>query len=220
MAKLSYKIHIKGNIEVQTGLHIGGSEVELDIGGIDKEVIKIKQGDKRIPYIPGSSLKGKIRSLLARKKGSMDVRDDGKQIIDLFGLPNAGKNSKKTLSRLIVRDCYPVNNEFTLEEKTENTIIRKTGDAKPRQLERVTKGTSFGLDMIVDVYDIDNYKELLETLDKGFQLLHFDYLGGSGTRGYGQVNLSDITIKKIDFKKEGKVDDTQTLEYDFNVNKL
>ena len=44
MAKLSYKIHIKGNIEVQTGLHIGGSEVELDIGGIDKEVIKIKQG--------------------------------------------------------------------------------------------------------------------------------------------------------------------------------
>lgn len=69
MAKLNFKLLITGDITVKSGLHIGGSEVDLDIGGIDKEVIKVKQGSDKVPYIPGSSLKGKLRSLIARSKG-------------------------------------------------------------------------------------------------------------------------------------------------------
>jgi CRISPR-associated protein Csm3 len=67
MAKLNYKLEITGTIEVVTGLHIGGSDVDLNIGGIDSEVAKNKQNGK--PYIPGSSLSGKLRSLIAKAKG-------------------------------------------------------------------------------------------------------------------------------------------------------
>ena len=69
MAKLEYKLHITGDIKVKTGLHIGGSDVDLDIGGLDKEVVKVRLGKDKIPYIPGSSLKGKLRNLIARSKG-------------------------------------------------------------------------------------------------------------------------------------------------------
>jgi len=67
MAKLEYKLEITGTIEVVTGLHIGGSDVDLNIGGIDSEVAKNKQDGT--PYIPGSSLSGKLRSLIAKAKG-------------------------------------------------------------------------------------------------------------------------------------------------------
>ncbi len=67
MAKLDYKLEITGTIEVITGLHIGGSDVDLNIGGIDSEVAKNKQNGN--PYIPGSSLSGKLRSLIAKAKG-------------------------------------------------------------------------------------------------------------------------------------------------------
>ncbi|MBK8403836.1 MAG: hypothetical protein IPL25_07025 [Saprospiraceae bacterium] len=58
MAKLDYKLLITGDIVIKTGLHIGGSEVDLDIGGIDKEVINVQHGSGKVPFIPGSSLKG------------------------------------------------------------------------------------------------------------------------------------------------------------------
>lgn len=67
MAKLDYKLEISGTIEVLTGLHIGGSDVDLTIGGIDSEVAKIKRTGQ--PYIPGSSLSGKLRSLIAKAQG-------------------------------------------------------------------------------------------------------------------------------------------------------
>ena len=58
---------IEGLIENITGLHIGGSEGTFNIGGTDLTVIKdIRKG---APYIPGSSLKGKMRSGLERKLG-------------------------------------------------------------------------------------------------------------------------------------------------------
>lgn len=67
MAKLDYKLEITGKIVIKTGLHIGGSDVDLDIGGIDSEVAKNKQNG--MPYIPGSSLSGKLRHLLAKHFG-------------------------------------------------------------------------------------------------------------------------------------------------------
>ncbi|MEM1123805.1 MAG: RAMP superfamily CRISPR-associated protein, partial [Bacteroidota bacterium] len=66
--KLSGKIIIKGSLITKTGLHIGGSKASLNIGGIENNVIKTAL---EVPYIPGSSLKGKLRSLLARAEGSL-----------------------------------------------------------------------------------------------------------------------------------------------------
>jgi CRISPR-associated protein Csm3 len=161
MAKLIYKMAITGEIHVLTGLHIGGSDSDLDIGGIDNSVIKTKNGR---PFIPGSSLKGKMRDLIARSKGYTDIKDDKNETQKLFhGTLVTNRNFQtgrdqtvKTIpTRLITRDSFILNNTEKLEEKAENTIKRSTGVANPRHIERVSPETIFGLDMILDVYDED-----------------------------------------------------------------
>jgi CRISPR-associated protein Csm3 len=58
------KIIITSQLILETGLHIGGGVGNLDIGGLDKAVIRDPL--TRQPYLPGSSLKGKLRSILER----------------------------------------------------------------------------------------------------------------------------------------------------------
>lgn len=58
--KLEQIIIFRGKIKCLTGLSIGGTSNSLEIGGIDREVIK--HPITKEPYIPGSSLKGKMRS--------------------------------------------------------------------------------------------------------------------------------------------------------------
>ena len=60
MKQLKKKIKVKTTIELVTGLHIGGSSDSVEIGGIDNPVIKIATKNNQ-PYIPGSSIKGKMR---------------------------------------------------------------------------------------------------------------------------------------------------------------
>src|SRR5271157_232832 len=66
------RVFITANVRALTGLHIGGSGTGLEIGGVDKAVIR-NPVDKR-PYIPGSSLRGKMRSqtekLLGKKQNN------------------------------------------------------------------------------------------------------------------------------------------------------
>ena len=153
MAKLLYKLQITGVIEVLTGLHIGGSDVDLNIGGIDNEVAK----HNKVPYIPGSSLAGKLRHLIAKQKGYRDLNSDKGHLALLF--KGTGFDMQANLAphtRLLVRDCYLINenkadiDEF-LEDKAENYIIRTTGKATPRHIERVVSGTKFQLNMIMDI---------------------------------------------------------------------
>lgn len=268
MAKLIYKLHITGILKVETGMHIGGSEAELDIGGIDSSVIKAKRDGERIPYIPGSSLKGKLRNLIARSKGYTTKDDDREETESLFEGNLAvfnGKNKRSERfenykaerkrdrrdklvkssipSRLIFRDAYMLNEKYKdfLEDKAENVITRESGGANPRHLERVTEGAEFGVDIIMDVYkrkkdeskrgseiawEEDNATDLLNTLRLGFQLLQMDYLGGSGTRGYGQVSLNMNPVKEIQFDKHGNVNiesykdkDGNPYEFDFEGTK-
>src|ERR1700761_6964170 len=60
------KLVLEGEIHCQTGLHIGAGKGSLEIGGADNPVIKNAFG---IPYIPGSSLRGRLRSLLEQTLG-------------------------------------------------------------------------------------------------------------------------------------------------------
>lgn len=201
--KLIETIIIKGIINLETGLHIGGSKSSLDIGGLDSPVIKTPQG---VPYIPGSSLKGKIRSLLGIKEGSVDVKNDSQLLVKMFGTSEKGK---ETISRLIFRDAIldevdfdetftsknaVLDTKFT-EAKYENTIDRKSGTTKRgglRQIERVPAGAKFNFEVVVNRYE-DNGKEdedLVAKLKEGFKLLEENYLGGSGSRGYGKVKIT------------------------------
>lgn len=213
--KLLEKIFIKGQIVAKTGLHVGGSGQGMAIGGTDSPVLR--DPITNIPYIPGSSLKGKMRSLLEKTTGKMNIHD-GKadpcncghcDVCKIYGV-SAQDNSEKP-GRLIVRDAFMNEESAKLLEKSSNTdmpyteiktevnIDRITSKANPRQIERVPAGAVFNLELVLDVYDGDDHKELINIVRKSLNLLQDDYLGGSGTRGYGQV---EIEIESITYKNE------------------
>ncbi|MBL7112179.1 MAG: type III-A CRISPR-associated RAMP protein Csm3 [Bacteroidales bacterium] len=206
MSTLVNKIKIVTTMRLLSGLHIGDSKENAEIGGIDSPVVRRK--DNKQPYIPGSSIKGKIRCLLEQIAGISEVgggmkqkysskTQDCQKIIDAFGFANDGFSS-----RIIVRDAYLteesvkiLNNSdntdmpFT-EAKWENSINRVTGKAEdPRQIERIPAGVSFRLVFIVNDFDDNKTHEVKSILLKGIKALNNDYLGGSGSRGYGHVKV-------------------------------
>ena len=207
--RLIEKIERTAQIELLSGLHIGDSDDSSSIGGVDSPVVRLKID--RSPYIPGSSLKGKMRSLIEITNGVSKVGDDA-AINKIFGSTESKKFHRKAeISRLIFRDCrlsdksikeigkLETDLPFT-EIKWENTIDRIKGVAKNgglRQTERVVAGAFFDFMMIINVYEVDDKQEILKCVDQCFSLLEMDYLGGSGTRGYGQIkfhNIQDNTI--------------------------
>lgn len=64
---------LEGTVELVTGLHIGSGNLEMHIGGTDNPVIKNPINNQ--PYIPGSSIKGKIRSLLEWQLGVVSATE-------------------------------------------------------------------------------------------------------------------------------------------------
>lgn len=215
--KLTNIVEIKAKLVLETGLHIGAGDSEMHIGGIDNSVIKhpITQS----PYIPGSSLKGKIRTLLEWRSGAVQnapltVKDitknpeDVKNILRLFGISGDTKNSEQEVaeigvSRLAFWDCalnsdwekaIRDDNQLLTEAKSENTIDRITSTAgNPRQTERVPAGAEFDFKLMLRQFEGDK-PELLELVLKGLKLLELDSLGGSGSRGYGKVKFTKLTV--------------------------
>ena len=197
MKKLVKKIKINTSITLITGLHIGGNSENVEIGGIDNPVVKLaSKGD--VPYIPGSSLKGKMRCLLEQAAGAPKVGLD-KKVNNLFGITEStANNTSNQPSKIIVRDamlsddskkmlldCDNLDMPYT-ENKFENVIDRVRGIAQhPRQTERVPAGAVFNAEFIINVWDDDDEQELMALFEKGIRLLENDYLGGNGSRGYG-----------------------------------
>lgn len=211
--KLTKKIEITGSITLLTGLHIGGTNSSMSIGGIDKAVIRNPITNQ--PYIPGSSLKGKMRSLLEISTGNIGGASGGQvrngpskngSTADLFG--NATSDERQKPSRIIVRDCVMSNHKYVLdntelpytEGKTEVVIDRITSAAMPRQNERVPAGAEFTLNLVVNIWEQDgNEDDLMKNVFKSLELLSDDYLGGHGSRGYGQIAfaIEDVLEKSV-----------------------
>lgn len=203
MKQLIKKIKITTTLKVITGLHIGGNSDNVEIGGIDNPVIKLAFKNHQ-PYIPGSSLRGKIRCLLEQSKGAVKVGDSD-EVNQLFGFSN-----KSRLSKLIVRDALlTVNSEEQLrkcdsldmpyiESKSENVIDRVKGTAEhPRLSERVPAGAEFDVEFIINIWEDDNEEQMLNLLKEGINLLEADYLGGSGSRGYGQIKFGTLEMNEL-----------------------
>ena len=199
MSKLIKKIVYTGKVKLVTGLHIGGTNAALNIGGPDKFVVRNPLNN--IPYIPGSSLKGKMRALVEIYNGETNngkpSNDANSKAGGLFGVSSDSENSRP--SRLIVRDAeLDISNEemFTntdlpyTESKTEVTIDRITAKANPRTFERVPAGAQFKLNMVLNIFEGEDESGLKDTLKQAISLLQDDYLGGHGSRGYGQVEIS------------------------------
>lgn len=209
MEKLVKKIKIQTSITIVTGLHIGGSSDNVEIGGIDNPVIKLATRGNE-PYIPGSSLKGKMRCLLEQTAGAPKVGMDQK-VNNLFGITESRTlNTDNKPSKLIVRDailskeskeallaCDNLDMPYT-ENKWENVIDRTKGVAEhPRQSERVPAGAVFNAEFVLNIWDDDNEQELMALFEKGIRLLENDYLGGSGSRGYGQIKFGEFVKTEL-----------------------
>lgn len=199
MKQLVKKIKINTTIELLSGLHIGGSGDSVEIGGIDNPVIKLATSDNQ-PYIPGSSLKGKMRCLLEQIAGSAKVGGDD-EINNLFGFSQTNQPSKLIVrdamltpeSAKKLQDCENLDMPYT-ESKWENVIDRVKGTAEhPRQTERIPAGVKFDVEFVINVWDNDGEgKALVDLLKKGMNALENDYLGGNGSRGYGQIKFGEF----------------------------
>ena len=197
------KIQITGLLQVETGLHIGGNGAFAAIGAVDSPVIR--DTTSHLPMIPGSSLKGKIRTLLAKAYNEQIVEDpnnDADEITRLFG--NAKKGNPHS-SRILFSDMIMSNSEelrqkeitSMTEVKFENSINRQTAVANPRQIERVIRGAQFNLDLIYEVEKEEEVLDDLRLLAEGMTLLQYDYLGGHGSRGYGKVRFSEVQAQIV-----------------------
>lgn len=218
---------ISGKIRCETGLHIGGGKETIEIGGIDNVVLR--DSVTKLPFIPGSSLKGKMRSLLelsdpesvkeiVSENRKPDDRgnpcDCGKCLpCKIFGVSARDSNKEKAMkngpTRLIVRDSYPTPETRALwkelremgdvvrgaELKYENTINRITSMANPRPMERVPKDSEFAFEMVFSIFG-DEDKTNMKGVFLAMKLLEDHYIGGSGTRGYGKVKFTEISIVK------------------------
>ena len=83
------------------------------------------------------------------------------------------------------------------EVKFENTIVRTSGRANPRQIERVPAGAVFNFKLVYNVECVEEVEQDLQTLKEAFELLENDYLGGHGSRGYGRVKLQGIALQPV-----------------------
>jgi len=207
---------IKGKIILRSGLHIGAGDTEMRIGGTDNPVIK--HPNTLEPYIPGSSLKGKVRSLLEMKSGLMahtrgeplkarDVAglkgeqlEECKKILKIFGASGADAEEITELgpTRVSFADC-PLNRTWRekarrerwslTEVKSENSINRIKGTAEnPRFTERVPADAEFDFSVCLKLLNPQE-DDLLNYLLLGLKLLELDALGGSGSRGYGKIEF-------------------------------
>ena len=197
------KIEITGEIEVVSGLHIGASDAFAAIGAIDSPVIRDAYSD--FPMIPGSSLKGKIRSLLSKAYSNgveKTADDDSDNILRLFGCATTDKlkNSRLIFSDMVMDNWTELKKlglQGQTEAKFENTISRMTSEANPRQIERVVRGATFPLQLIYNVENEDEIIEDMALLKEGMTLLSYDYLGGNGSRGYGKVKFMDVVAEVV-----------------------
>lgn len=227
---------ITGQIKVLTGLHIGAGKDAIEIGGIDSPVVKNPHTSE--PYIPGSSLKGKMRCLMEWATGRVEQggktwegggeSDPAKLALDpilrIFGTTLKAWDAGPT--RLVVRDAY-LNEEWRdsiierglsfTEEKFENNIDRIQGKAGIgiRKTERVPAGAVFEFQMVYRMFDTGDAGKTDETnlkqIYRIMRLLEHDALGGSGSRGYGRIKFQNLKLDGKDIQADFEAVDATEL---------
>lgn len=213
-----------GEIVLLTGMHIGGNKDTVEIGGIDSPVIKHPK--TKMPYIPGSTIKGKMRFWMEWQiNGKVDTKkgephgcsNSNCQICRIFGTTDKNKNYGPTRISVMDADLCETDEEYyldglwELEDKVENRINRLSGAAKdPRHTERVPAGIRFKFAMSYKIFEIDSEQKEKngETIDEQFwpyvvDALYFlqeEGLGGSVSRGYGRFEFQNMKLNNESFQ--------------------
>jgi len=242
--RLLGKVLIGGEMKALTGLRIGAATSGLEIGGIDQPVLRDPVTER--PYVPGSSLKGKLRSLLTKAYGlplerlvdepvevwlhwcSEESRYRTCAVCPTFGQFPSGPRQARydfvTPTRLIVRDAM-LEDMVDVTDEDGNAVKRRwreldtdlpytevkvevaldvvTAASTPRHMERVPPGAVFRVELLFSVYEgngslgIDpaQERERLRAVLQAMRLLEDDYLGSSGTRGYGKVRFQNLSVR-------------------------
>lgn len=206
---------LKIKLELLSGLYIGGNDNGFDIGGADTDVIRNPLTKE--PYIPGSSLKGKLKVLLKYNLKDTNIDTNKKDIVfknssitnifetledeskndvkisrAIFRDLTLTKDSKETLERILGTNCYT-------EIKAENKVNAISGKSdSPRFIERVPAGAEFEGEIVLNIFDGDDKKLMMDTIKKSLRLLEMNYLGGNGTRGYGRVKAEFNDFEKVE----------------------
>jgi CRISPR-associated protein Csm3 len=225
MDKWQQVVKLTFEIRLVEGTRVGGSGGGLGIGEIvEPNLMAIRNPANNEFYIPGSSLKGKIRSGLEREQGK---HDNGKPctcgskdclVCTIFGAhPKRDGTPECGPTRIVVRDA-PLSAASrqslgereqqakpTTEEKTEATIDRELGKAEnPRTGERVLPGTTFEGEILLHIYEGDPARKMTDFVRHGLGIIQeASSIGASGSRGYGKVrfeNLKEETLKVSDLK--------------------
>jgi CRISPR-associated protein Csm3 len=205
MKKVAHYV-IRGEIELISPMRIGGSDDVLQIGGTDLTCIKDPVTGR--PYIPGSSLKGKMRSslekVLGKTNGSEPCGCAGNDcpVCRVFG-PHKKAGHKLGPTRIIIRDAPLIGESFAIENKTESVNRRDTGAAEhPRTVERVA-GAKFALEIGVQEFEMDkefSYTDadgkelrgasaLIEVVNHALDEMERVGVGAGTGKGYGQIKI-------------------------------
>lgn len=243
MAKVepSERILIRASMTCETGLHIGAEQDSTEIGGVEAPVVRDPLTLE--PYVPGSSLKGSLRSNSERRAfvrkgmptGFFNKRMSPRNAPDvfhhecnepdclpcrLFGASASREVGENRPARLIVRDAKMTNvSTFSnagldsiSEVKNENTLDRITSAASPRKIERVPRGAQFLVELVYRADEPADLEVDLQEILTCLSVLADDYLGGSGSRGYGKVSFSDLSVERRPVVYyEGKVGDSEAM---------
>jgi CRISPR-associated protein Csm3 len=211
--KLRGYMQLEAILRLKSGLHIGRGE-KPDRG----ESLSIMESRRTgLPYIPGSSLKGKMRFILESVYGRLqtDPKDPGSpcwcgkcQICLLFGSGSSNNTFEPT--RLIFRDCFLTNEsaelleKINLEEKPGVRIDRTSGKAAGGALfpaKRVPEGSEFEFNLSVRVFENDVADSIRRWLATGLFFMEQDAIGGGGTRGSGRIEFDSIKFNGLEFDK-------------------
>ena len=226
--RLTHIRKIVGQIELISGLHIGGGNTEMHIGGTDNPVIKNPVTDQ--PYIPGSSLKGKMRSLMEWRAGVVgitngrpigfkdlaapgldgDQREQGKTILKLFGgapesAPDEALLREIGPTRLAFWDCNM--NAVWVEKMQENSLLLtevKMETAIDRIQGVAAAGSLRNTERVPAGarfdFQLTLRVDLLGEVLGGLKLLELTGLGGSGSRGYGKIRFAGLAMEGEDLQ--------------------
>lgn len=211
MSKLKHYLKCTGKINLLTGMHIGGPKESIKIGGIDNPVIR--NSITNIPYIPGSSLKGRFRMALELKYN--DYTKEGEKgfgpstnpdhesfVCKLFG--NGDTKKSKEPTRLIFRDANLSDGYERYIEGEEKIEVKMDRDklvgfkGGNRIQERISAGAKFDMEIMIRVFEGDDENKFKDRLKEAMKIVELEFLGGSGSRGYGQVKFEEVKFDKID----------------------
>jgi CRISPR-associated protein Csm3 len=246
------KVVIRSEMVALTGIRIGAASSGLDIGGVDQPVLRDPVTER--PYVPGSSLKGKLRSLLTKAHSrpleqlverpvevNLHWCTDAESyqsciVCPTFGQVPAHRGRRfnfVTPARLSLRDAMlgpqlqvmedgqvvrrrwtEVDTDLPYSEvKTEVALDVVTAASNPRQMERVPPGAIFESELLFTVYGSDNAtidpemeKKRLREVFAAMRMLEDDYLGSSGTRGYGKVKFQKVQVywRPVEYYRDPK----------------